>query len=148
VTVVCTEGMFVLAVPLALRLSLLPGPSIPLDMFLTGSVPWLVRLEKDLSVPSSGRLSRAFTDHTSTLRKLLPPHPAPRLFDVPDTHFIEVWGECVEALWRIAMTRDAKCEGWDELTCRLLVWRSIAGENRSVVGEWARKEVLRNLNSP
>jgi hypothetical protein len=28
----------------------------------------------------------------------------------------------------------------------LLVWRSIVGEKGSSVGEWARKEVIRNLS--
>ncbi|KAH9931396.1 ribosome 60S biogenesis N-terminal-domain-containing protein [Amylocystis lapponica] len=142
----CSENMFLLAVPVVLRLCLLPGDPIPhLGCFFRHSLSWLASIEKNIHIPQLGRLPQKFDLHHSA-QKRLPPHSASRLYEVPDADSIQVWGKCVETLWHISMTTNEMCPEWDELTARLLVWRSIAGAERCLVGEWARKEVLRNLS--
>lgn len=86
--------------------------------------------------------------HSASYRKTIsnassPPHSAFRLHEAPacDDH-VQVWGDAVEALWRITMTFETKISAWDTLTCRLLLWRAMVGEDASVVGEWARREVI------
>ncbi|KAG8902324.1 hypothetical protein FRB99_004632 [Tulasnella sp. 403] len=64
------------------------------------------------------------------------------------------WGAIVETLWRLSMsvndTREV-AKAWDELTPRMLLWnfvkrrRYLEGQTEDD-GEWARREVLRNLS--
>jgi nucleolar pre-ribosomal-associated protein 1 len=85
-------------------------------------------------------------EHRATRPQMLSLHGAPDLLEpMSEQDPVQVWGEGVEALWRITMTLESKTPTWDALTCRLLLWRAIVGEDGSAVGEWARKEVVRNL---
>ncbi|PCH41704.1 hypothetical protein WOLCODRAFT_101082 [Wolfiporia cocos MD-104 SS10] len=136
----CTKAVFVAAAPLVLRLSLLPGaPVSRLPRIIARGVGFLQSLEADVHV-SSGQL-------LGSSGASLAPHSARGLFDAPDADAVRDWGACVEALWRATMAIDAPsvCAEWDDLTPRLLVWRAIAGEKESTVGEWARREVVRSL---
>jgi len=63
-----------------------------------------------------------------------------------DTSLV-LWGKVIVTLWRTAMGFNIKPSSWDRLTLRLLIWRSIAGEEGATEGEWARQEVIRNLRS-
>ena len=45
------------------------------------------------------------------------------------------------------MVQDVKCVEWDALTHRLLVWNAVKVGEQTVVGEWARQEVVQNLAS-
>lgn len=78
-----------------------------------------------------------------------PPHGAFRLHEVPqlsDSALCEAQGDVIEQLWRVSMLMrvEKKLPAWDELSSLLLVWRARVGE-RSVVGEWVRREVVRNM---
>ncbi|KAI0938875.1 hypothetical protein AcW1_004074 [Taiwanofungus camphoratus] len=142
----CTKSVFHCVVPVVLRLSLLSGPSIPrMEFLMKRCILWLRSSEADLRVPLSSQTLRTLRDQCNT--KFMPPHHAPRLFDIPEPNSIDIWGSCVEALWRVSMTQERKFAEWDELTCRLLIWRSIAGKDGSAAGEWARREVVKNLAS-
>jgi len=68
--------------------------------------------------------------------------------DLPaDTPNIWIWGRCVELLWELVM-RDKRednglTEAWNDLTSRLILWNAISGD--SEVGEWARRETIRQM---
>ena len=104
--------------------------------------------EQQVSVPpNSGANSGHLRGETSLIghqiRSHGTTHGALGLHEAPacDDH-VQVWGDAVETLWRIAMTFETKISAWNTLTCRLLLWRAIVGEDASVVGEWARREVI------
>ena len=81
----------------------------------------------------------------STLASL-PPHSGQDLFNTfADEHATWWYGQCVETLWRIAMNLPKAHAQWDSLTDKMLVWRAYAGDENSALGEWVRKEVVRNL---
>ncbi|KAG2356040.1 ribosome 60S biogenesis N-terminal-domain-containing protein [Suillus spraguei] len=61
----------------------------------------------------------------------------------PVTDPLRAWGGIVEDLWQASMSLDEKFVKWDALTCRLLQWRGIVGEDGSPIGEWARLEAVR-----
>ncbi|KAF7433677.1 hypothetical protein PC9H_005640 [Pleurotus ostreatus] len=131
--------------PAVLRLSLLPGtPLQKLHSLLKASISSLQVVEENTKVHG---LERIVVKPASTLHD--PPHPSAELFDLDELHGndddIRVWGEIVESLWRTGMTLQQPHEAWGALTSRLLVWRSIVGEEGSEVGGWARKEVVANL---
>lgn len=63
-----------------------------------------------------------------------------------DTSLV-LWGKVIVTLWRVVMGFDSKPLSWDKLTLRLLIWRCIAGEGDVAEGEWARREVARNMRS-
>lgn len=130
--------------PVVLRLSLLPGtPLQKLHSLLKVSIGTLQVIEENTKVHG---LERIVVKAPSTSRD--PPHPSAELFDLEeldDTDDLRIWGEIVENLWRAGMTVQQPNGAWDALTCRLLVWRSIVGEEGSEVGGWARREVVANL---
>lgn len=78
-----------------------------------------------------------------------PPHHARGLFDLLEAGSMDMWGDCVRALWRISMVQDDRgC--WDALTCRLLIVRASSGVwseggRQEDVEEWARREAVRCL---
>jgi nucleolar pre-ribosomal-associated protein 1 len=74
-----------------------------------------------------------------------PPHHARGLYDIPEREPVQLWGDAVEALWRVTMMCGRRGQCWDQLTSRMLVWRSIAGELRGETSEWVRREVVANL---
>jgi len=103
----------------------------------------LKRLEKEVRIPVSYR-----TKNIALRSQTLPPHGAHGLLDAMSSHDpAQVWGNGVEALWQITMTLEYKTATWDALICRLLLWRAMVGEDETVVGEWARREVIRNLRT-
>lgn len=77
-----------------------------------------------------------------------PPHIDQDLFRASnDDSAIWWYGQCVETMWRVAMVLPKPSESWNDLTDRLLVWRAYAGAENTALGEWVRKEVVRNLVS-
>ena len=100
-------------------------------------------MEAEVAIPTSGSLTAPFQPTRNTPPVKL--HRSQHLFDPAPSPTIELWGDCVEALWRVCMTLSCKTGEWDALTSRLLIWRSIAGAEKSKVGEWARREVVENL---
>lgn len=76
----------------------------------------------------------------------LPPHSGQDLFkSVGDEDVLWWYGQCVETLWRVTMSSPEPSSQWADLTHKLLVWRAHAGSEHSMLGEWARREVVRNL---
>ncbi|PPR04905.1 hypothetical protein CVT24_007149 [Panaeolus cyanescens] len=55
------------------------------------------------------------------------------------------WGTNLELLWQACMLTTQSKDTWDALTPRLLLWRSLIGEQNTAIGEWARKEVVGNV---
>ncbi|KAI0352520.1 hypothetical protein OH77DRAFT_1523331 [Trametes cingulata] len=141
----CSLGVFLALVPVILRLSVLPGPKPShLPTVLKRGAQWLVVMEAEVAIPTSGRIPaqlRLHDEKTAPVKL----HRSHHLFDPPPAPRIELWGECVESLWRASMTLPTKTQEWDALSSRLLIWRSIAGMSGSEAGEWARREVLENL---
>jgi len=139
-----TEVSFGLVAPSILRLGLLPGPLTPhLSALLTKAAGCLRKLEGSIDIAT-------YTQSTSEPRHnhAIPPHKAQGLHEPPTfRHPLQLWGKSVEALWRVSMLLEEKHPTWDGLSCRLLVWRSIVGERGSLVGEWARRETIRNLGA-
>ena len=118
-----------------MKLSLLPGPSIPtLNVLLSNCLVGLRNMEKDLTIPTIpiALRSSSHSRHTSySLREV----------NTADSH--ELWGEVVVTLWRASMTSGNTGKAWDELTQRILVWNVLVdGEDHTA--EWARREVVWN----
>jgi len=136
--------VFALRISVALRLSLLPGPPIPhLSLLVDQLLRSLKRFENGVRFPTSYR-----KDYHTARSRTLPPHGALGLFETASSYDpLQIWGSGVEALWRVSMTLEDKTAGWGALTCRLLLWRAMVGEDGSAVGEWARREVVRNLGT-
>ncbi|KAJ7780624.1 ribosome 60S biogenesis N-terminal-domain-containing protein [Mycena maculata] len=129
------------AAPVIFRLSALPGPSpLGLTDLLDYCLSGLQLLEAPLDIPRS---------RTAVLRKAplldMPPHSGHELQAVADNDPLLTWGKSVEYLWQASMTLSVKPLVWDALTPRLLIWRSLVGEEGSSVGEWARKSTLEML---
>jgi nucleolar pre-ribosomal-associated protein 1 len=122
-----------------LKLSLLSSPTIPnLNVLLSQCLISLHHLEKDVVLPTfpfSPRLSFQ-SRHTSY---------SSREGSTSESHAL-LWGEIVVNLWRASMTSRSSREAWDELTPRVLVWNQLIGGDDQV-GEWARREVVRNVTS-
>jgi hypothetical protein len=122
-----------------LKLCLLPSPSIPnLNVLLSQCLLSLHHLEKDVVLPTfpfSPRLPSQ-SRHTSY---------SSREGNASESHAL-LWGEIVVNLWRASMTSRNSREAWDELTPRVLVWNQLVGGDDQV-GEWARREVVRNVTS-
>ena len=139
-----TKTVLPFTISVALRLSLLPGLPIPHMPLLIGRLLQLLKsFEKEVILPISHRKERSAVRSWTS-----PPHGAHGLFESTGNHDpLEVWGDGVEALWRVTMSLESKIPTWDALTCRLLLWRAIVGEDSSAVGEWARREVVRNLRT-
>jgi len=131
-------AIFTLIIPVALRLSLCPGtPSTDLPPLVNKLWIFLKQFEKQIELPVSYQMD-TYRSPVSILHGALGLHEAPSCDDR-----IKVWGHAVEAMWRIMMTIETKTSTWDALTCRLLLWRAIVGEDASGIGEWARTEVVR-----
>ncbi|KAI0368460.1 hypothetical protein BV20DRAFT_969281 [Pilatotrama ljubarskyi] len=138
----CSLSVFLALVPVILRLSLIAGQSPShLPALLQRSMHWLKEMEGEVAVPTSGRLPAQLLLYEDDMGPVKL-HRSQHLFDPPPSPTVEIWGECVESLWRASMTLPAKTKEWDSLSSRLLIWRSIAGTSRSEAGEWARREVL------
>ncbi|KAH9180077.1 ribosome 60S biogenesis N-terminal-domain-containing protein [Lactarius sanguifluus] len=123
---------------IVVKLSLLPGPTIPaFDVLLSQCLAGLRYLEKKLVLPEFefSVQSPPMRRHTSY---------SSREESTPEAH--DLWGEAVVSLWRASMTSGGSQEAWDELTPRVLIWSMLVdGEDQSA--EWAREEVVRNLTT-
>ena len=129
------------ATPVILRLALLPGcPLNNLSILLDHGLNCLSKFEKEVKFCSTVSQTLLVTDPLGSLHRSSGLHQ-PHLMKNP----LRLWGLIVEMLWRSAMTQEQKCPAWDLLTPKLLVWRTIVGEEGSQVGEWARTQVLRNV---
>ncbi|OCH95273.1 hypothetical protein OBBRIDRAFT_767994 [Obba rivulosa] len=134
----------VVAIRAILRLSLLPGiPAPDMDTMIARCLERLRTWEEELAVPPTGRLPAGAQPETE-----LPaaPHASRDLFDTPSIETLHMWGECVQALWRVVMSMDNRSQQWDALTTRLLLWRSLRG-NDEQIGEWARRQVVTLLRA-
>lgn len=128
--------------PILLRLSLLAGRSDCHMKDLLGQALHRLRLMEDAIEFNSSRTLPIFARSDKPQPHARPLHRSRNLFVIPEQHDIRAWGESVEALWRVSMGMEEKIECWDELTARLLIWRCIAGDDGSPVGEWARKQAV------
>ncbi|KIL65208.1 hypothetical protein M378DRAFT_162474 [Amanita muscaria Koide BX008] len=141
----CSNALALLAVvsPTVLKLSSTQSSKTPaaLSALLDSALGALAMIEVTLDVPVEAEVAPC--DLT------LPPHSAVSLHDPAqeDSLPISVWGRSVEMLWQTAMNLDSKPISWDALTIRILLWRSIVGAEKSVVGEWARTSVVRSIAS-
>ncbi|KAK7048326.1 ribosome 60S biogenesis N-terminal-domain-containing protein [Favolaschia claudopus] len=136
------EGAFASATPVVWRLCALPGPSPhALPDLLGHSLNSLKLLEPQFVLA----LSRTFSMRDVPLPSL-PPHNGAELHLIGDYNPLFTWGNSVEYLWQASMTLSDRSTVWDVLTYRLLLWRSIVGENASPTGELARKLAVRNLH--
>jgi nucleolar pre-ribosomal-associated protein 1 len=130
-----------------LRLSLLPGPrSRGLCTVLDKAVRHLLDLETKVNLPQTFPL---MTPQPQPLLPL-PPHESHGLYPSPEIEkdLIWLWGRSIESLWRVSMTVEEEgLSAWEALTARLLLWRGMVGEERSLVGEWARRQVVRCMSA-
>jgi nucleolar pre-ribosomal-associated protein 1 len=127
-------GILHLVTRILLRLCLLPGERIPnIEELLTKIVQIMPEMVgDDLQLDEETKMEPQI------------PHTAFRLHEKESPNSARAWGETIEGLWRVSMTLDNKIPAWDYLTARLLFWRSVQKEE-SLIGEWARQEVVRAL---
>ena len=123
---------------IVVKLSLLPGPTVPaFDVLLSQCLVDLRHLEKnlvllDLSFSIQSPSRQRHTSYSSREECILKAH--------------DLWGEAVVGLWRASMASGASQAAWDELTPRILIWGMLVdGEDQSA--EWARREVVRNVTT-
>lgn len=72
----------------------------------------------------------------------LPPHTSQHIHTLYSLPPFTAWGKTVENLWQVSMACTDRNPSWNDLSCRLLFWRSIAGSHQSPAGEWLRQEIL------
>ena len=134
---------FSLAAHAILRLSLLPGATLPhISKLLAAAVDVLKRLENGVDYPETWMVVCKDGEDTADA----PPYTSRGLHQPPAyEHPFRAWGISVEALWRVAMGLERKAPAWDVLTCRMLLWRSVVGPEASPMGEWVRREVMTNM---
>lgn len=129
--------MLVHTVCVVLRLSEVRTSQQELERIITPATTRLSILEKDIEL------------HQNDVQPLaLPkaPYTSSTLWQTHSASTSSLWGFCVEGLWRASMSVDEKVSAWDVLMSRLLVWRAMVGDTTQI-GEWARREVVRNISS-
>ncbi|KAG5724436.1 Laccase-2 [Termitomyces sp. T112] len=132
--------VFPLAIAAALRLSLLPGPQVAnLALLIQKLVACLRDLEGSVTVPPS--ISSRPLELDSHPRHLYRSHT---IHETQNCAPLQVWGQSVEALWRILMTLKDASELWGVVTSRILVWRAISGTTDGIT-EWTRAQVICNM---
>ncbi|TFK53356.1 hypothetical protein OE88DRAFT_1696250 [Heliocybe sulcata] len=138
-----SASVLMFLVPAVVRVSLAPVGVVVtgLPSLLDKTFDWLLHFEA--TIVSEINSSWKYPGSAEALP--LPPHGSQTLHYVPERHSVLVWGQSVESLWRVSMSLGEKSSSWDGLTSRLLVWRALVGPEVSPVGEWARREVVRNL---
>ncbi|KAF7288582.1 hypothetical protein HMN09_01387300 [Mycena chlorophos] len=77
----------------------------------------------------------------------VPPHRGVDLGALDERPLAVRWGNAVDQLWQSVMRLPEVPDVWDELSYRLLVWRTVVGEDGSTNGEWARKWTLTLCNT-
>ncbi|KJA21610.1 hypothetical protein HYPSUDRAFT_87850 [Hypholoma sublateritium FD-334 SS-4] len=150
-----TTENFPHTVPVILRLASLDGSTLPdLPSLLNLCVKCVERLESNVKIypPSfSVSISELHEKYLS-----LAPHRSLSLHQRFQTTYTAseqavLLIPMVEMLWRVSISIERKCDAWDKLTPRVILWRSIYGAEDSGAmvtdtAEWARKEVVRNVN--
>ena len=71
-------------------------------------------------------------------------HGAYDLFQDRECDRTLLWGQTVEYLWKASMICNIDTATLDKLTCRLLVWRTLAC---SGIAEWIRTEIVELVSS-
>lgn len=130
--------------PVVFRLSLLPDPPTAHLLSLVDRMLRILRVfEEQIELPVHDQ------GWPSTRTSTLPPYGAFGLHETQGQSMdpLLVWGNAVEVLWRITMSLQEKGAAWDGLTSRLLIWRAIVGADDTNVGEWARREVVQNVQN-
>ncbi|EJD00768.1 uncharacterized protein FOMMEDRAFT_169024 [Fomitiporia mediterranea MF3/22] len=120
-------------------LSHYPGTSYALESALTS----LQKFEDsdDVSLPTG-------SGYRGSSRQVgLLPHRSFGLHQPIFQSDIETWGKTVESLWSMSLRHDIRGPVWDQLSSRILLWRAIAGERETPVGEWARRQSVDCLSS-
>lgn len=128
-----------------LRLAHLPHPSHGLPALLTQAMACLEHLEITHDLRPIA-ISPPPGTHGTQKRAMLPFRSNQIHEANPAAGTIWEWGEIIEILWQVSMTFEEKPKSWDSLTSRLLIWRGVVGSQRCEMGEWARREVIANLN--
>ncbi|KAF8164735.1 ribosome 60S biogenesis N-terminal-domain-containing protein [Crassisporium funariophilum] len=133
------------ATTVILRLALLNGsPLLTLPKLLDRAMRCLEQFERIIPSTSPTLTALLLSDPVSpSLHRSSTLHQRCSL-----DHPLLLWGSAVEALWRAAMAVNWKSGAWDLLTPKLLLWRSIVGYEGSLVGEWARVQVVNNIAIP
>ncbi len=143
------------AVPVILRLASLDGPTLlDLPSLLDLCIKGVEHLENDVGIDPllfSMSISELYKKFVS-----LAPHRSSSLHQRFQTTYnaserAALLIPMVEMLWRVSMSIERKCDAWDKLTPRVILWRSLYGAQGSgaMIGdtaEWARKEVVYNVN--
>ena len=142
----CTFPIIHLVSGIVLRVTLLPGSlSSQMPKLLTQCVDAVKTQERHWTLLSA-------TPSSSVLPPgplFQAPHSAFRLHEIPvvsESASHAAQGELIERLWRVAMLVDSDrtLAAWDELSGLLLLFRAHEGE-QSLVADWVRREVVRNL---
>ncbi|KAF8959548.1 ribosome 60S biogenesis N-terminal-domain-containing protein [Flammula alnicola] len=149
-----TAENFLHAVPVILRLASLSGPALAsLPSLLDLAVKCLEQVESTVHLDSYSSPQEVLNfmssppHHALTLHQRLLPSQSP----TPSLSR-QVLVRVIGMLWRASMSVDRGCAAWEKLTPRVLLWRSLAGEQSGMIdaslgsAEWARKEVVVNLS--
>jgi nucleolar pre-ribosomal-associated protein 1 len=155
-----------LASRVVLRLAHLPGPPLRnMPQLLKELTTHLQTVEqaKPIEIPeleygymAIKEPAVAIPHRSSTLLNIIPPHGEQ---EKDRQENLVQWGKTVEHLFRLCMLLpgEKRPEAWDQLTPRMLVWRSLIGPRvgataggvgdettfGSEVTEWVRREVVR-----
>lgn len=137
-----SSQVLLVAAPLILRLSLLPGRSLQ-------GMHSLLAIALDILRRQEPSIRTAEVSYVFPTPKLEPaPYRAEHIHTpVPEVDPLAAWGSIVQQLWRASMTTQEVCSSWAPLTSRLIWWRAQVGEETSPVGEWARREAILCMRS-
>ncbi|KAF9040788.1 ribosome 60S biogenesis N-terminal-domain-containing protein [Panaeolus papilionaceus] len=153
---------FLHAVPVVLRLASLSAPQTgrqqpeELPALLKLATDQLQKLESSVSTAVPETFSSAALKALKDRFVQQPPHRSHTIHQRIQIEDEEVsptalqpnlvaWGTMLELLWQTCMMTTQTNATWDELTPRLLLWRTLIGEGNTSAGEWARKEVVGNV---
>lgn len=135
------------AAPLILRLASLGGPVLSdLPNVLNLAVICLQSFEKTVSIPEDANEDNAIATLSCA------PHRSFTIHQRLSSPTLNHWGTLLELLWESSMSLPHKCDAWEALTPRMLLWRACRPHPHSQnpkqvfdAVEWARKEVVHNL---
>ena len=134
---VCDKDVLSRTVIVILRLTTITAPPKEFHDVIIAATAGLSTLEKEVHLQQ--REIQPLTSRDTC-------HVSSTLWQGCNTNPLSLWGFCVEGLWRASMSLNERASTWYALTNRLLAWRAIAG-GTTEVGEWARREVVRNISS-
>ena len=115
--------------------------SSQVSLIISNALDKLRNTETDLAVPIN--IAEHFTENR--VQASDPPHRTGKLWVRPQTDPFLLWGHTVEGLWQVALEAESHQE-WNDLTNRLLLWRTLVGEGNTKIGEWARRQMLETLS--